>query len=80
MQQAQENRVVLIPEKAGQGGQSTVAGRAEARSMRGKVAPGFTLVTSGWEEGFAERLQGAAGAGELLGDVVRAVQGGDAVV
>jgi thiol-disulfide isomerase/thioredoxin len=46
MQRAQENHVVLVPEKAG-AAQATdsQSPEAEATQMRGKVAPPFTLVT-----------------------------------
>jgi thiol-disulfide isomerase/thioredoxin len=43
MQRAQESRVELIPDKAGQGGQSTVEG--EEPHLRGKAAPGFALTS-----------------------------------
>src|ERR1700729_147706 len=47
MQQAQENHVVLAPEKAGAATAQpdSQSPEAEARQMRGKVAPGFTLTT-----------------------------------
>ena len=41
MQRAQENHVVLVPDKAGNTGQGTTD--SEQPHMRGKVAPGFTL-------------------------------------
>jgi thiol-disulfide isomerase/thioredoxin len=41
MQKAEENHVVLIPDKAGPADQSQ--SESEQPSMRGKVAPGFTL-------------------------------------
>jgi thiol-disulfide isomerase/thioredoxin len=40
MQKAQENRVVLVPDKAGDAAQSS---ESEQPHMLGKVAPGFTL-------------------------------------
>ena len=43
MQKAQQNRVELIPDKAGQSGQSTVEG--EEPHLRGKAAPGFALTS-----------------------------------
>jgi thiol-disulfide isomerase/thioredoxin len=43
MQRAQESRVELIPDKAGQNGQSTVEG--EEPHLRGKAAPGFALTS-----------------------------------
>ena len=43
MQRAQERRVELIPDKAGQNGQSTVEG--EEPHLRGKAAPGFALTS-----------------------------------
>jgi len=43
MQQAQANRVALVPGKGGQPDSST-APESEAPTMRGKTAPGFTLV------------------------------------
>lgn len=43
MQRAQQNRVELIPDKAAQGGQSTVEG--EEPQLRGKTAPGFALTS-----------------------------------
>src|SRR3984885_1849190 len=47
MQQAQENHVVLVPEKAGAAAAQpdSQSPEAEAMQMRGKVAPGFTLAT-----------------------------------
>src|SRR5271163_2956928 len=46
MQQAQENHVVLVPDKAGSAAQpDSQSPEAEATQMRGKVAPGFTLAT-----------------------------------
>jgi thiol-disulfide isomerase/thioredoxin len=46
MQQAQENHVVLVPDKAGSAAQTdSQSPEAEAMQMRGKVAPGFTLAT-----------------------------------
>src|SRR5271168_2048807 len=47
MQQAQENHVVLAPEKAGAAAAQpdSQSPEAEAMQMRGKVAPGFTLET-----------------------------------
>lgn len=46
MQQAQENHLVLVPEKAGAAAQTdSQSPEAEAMQMRGKVAPAFTLVT-----------------------------------
>jgi len=42
MQKAQENRVVLVPEKSGQTGQSSQA-PAEGYHLRGKTAPTFVL-------------------------------------
>ena len=46
MQQAQENHVVLVPEKAGAATTAdSQSPEAEAMQMRGKVAPGFTLAT-----------------------------------
>ena len=46
MQQAQENHVVLVPEKAGSAAQAdSQSPEAEAMQMRGKVAPAFTLAT-----------------------------------
>src|ERR1700679_2690325 len=47
MQQAQENHVVLAPEKAGAAAAQpdSQSPEAEAMQMRGKVAPGFTLAT-----------------------------------
>ncbi|MDQ2833819.1 MAG: TlpA family protein disulfide reductase [Acidobacteriota bacterium] len=45
MQQAQANHVVLVPDKGGDAGQAGVgASESTAPTMRGKVAPGFTLV------------------------------------
>jgi thiol-disulfide isomerase/thioredoxin len=41
MQRAQENHVVLVPDKAGDAEQGTTD--SEQPHMRGKVAPGFTL-------------------------------------
>jgi thiol-disulfide isomerase/thioredoxin len=41
MQRAQENHVVLVPDKAGDAAQGTTD--SEQPHMRGKVAPGFTL-------------------------------------
>jgi thiol-disulfide isomerase/thioredoxin len=41
MQRAQENHVVLVPDKAGDAAQPTTD--TEQPHMRGKVAPGFTL-------------------------------------
>ncbi len=46
MQRAQENHVVLVPEKAGVAlATDPQSPEAEASQMRGKVAPPFTLVT-----------------------------------
>jgi len=47
MQKAQENHVVLVPEKAGAApaADDAQSPEAEATEMRGKPAPGFTLVT-----------------------------------
>jgi thiol-disulfide isomerase/thioredoxin len=46
MQRAQENHVVLVPEKAGAApATDSQSPEAEASQMRGKVAPPFTLVT-----------------------------------
>jgi len=51
MQQAQENHVVLVPEKSGAATSGSAmqpdpqSPEAEATQMRGKVAPAFTLVT-----------------------------------
>ena len=46
MQQAQENHVVLAPDKAGSAAQTdSQSPEAEAMQMRGKAAPAFTLVT-----------------------------------
>jgi thiol-disulfide isomerase/thioredoxin len=50
MQRAQENHVVLVPEKSGAAAGSAAqpdsqSPEAEAMQMRGKMAPGFTLVT-----------------------------------
>ena len=45
MQKVQENRVELIPQKAGKAGGGTTAVGDEMPSLRGKVAPGFTLTT-----------------------------------
>jgi thiol-disulfide isomerase/thioredoxin len=46
MQRAQENHVVLVPEKAGTApATDPQSPEAEASQMRGKVAPPFTLVT-----------------------------------
>jgi thiol-disulfide isomerase/thioredoxin len=46
MQKAEENHVVLVPEGTGadKGGQAS-GSESQAPSLRGKVAPGFTLVT-----------------------------------
>jgi peroxiredoxin len=45
MQQAQENHVVLVPDKAGSAATSdSQSPEAEALQMRGKKAPGFSLV------------------------------------
>jgi len=45
MQQAQENHVVLVPDKAGSAAQTdSQSPEAEATRMRGKAAPAFTLV------------------------------------
>ena len=46
MQRAQENHVVLVPEKAGSAADTdTESPEAEATQMRGKVAPAFSLST-----------------------------------
>jgi thiol-disulfide isomerase/thioredoxin len=46
MQKAQENHVVLVPEKAGSATEPDAQSpEAEAAEMRGKPAPAFTLVT-----------------------------------
>jgi thiol-disulfide isomerase/thioredoxin len=46
MQQAQENHIVLTPEKGGSAAEAdSQSPEAEAMQMRGKVAPAFTLVT-----------------------------------
>src|ERR1700727_3073660 len=46
MQKAQENQVVLVPEKAGPAAETdSQSPEAEAMQMRGKPAPAFTLVT-----------------------------------
>jgi thiol-disulfide isomerase/thioredoxin len=45
MQRAQENHVVLVPDKAGDAAQATTD--TEQPHMRGKVAPGFTLTDLG---------------------------------
>ncbi len=46
MQRAQENHIVLVPEKAGAAAEADPQSpEAEASQMRGKVAPPFTLVT-----------------------------------
>ena len=46
MQRAQENHIVLVPEKAGAApATDPQSPEAEASQMRGKVAPPFTLVT-----------------------------------
>jgi thiol-disulfide isomerase/thioredoxin len=48
MQQAQENHVALVPDKAGTAATTqpdSQSPEAEAMQMRGKVAPGFTLAT-----------------------------------
>jgi thiol-disulfide isomerase/thioredoxin len=46
MQQAQENHIVLTPDKAGSSAEAdSQSPEAEAMQMRGKVAPAFTLVT-----------------------------------
>jgi thiol-disulfide isomerase/thioredoxin len=46
MQQAQENHVVLVPDKGEQTGKAdSGAPESEAPTMRGKVAPGFSLMT-----------------------------------
>jgi thiol-disulfide isomerase/thioredoxin len=46
MQQAQANHVFLTPDKGGQtASDSSAAPESEAPTMRGKMAPGFTLTT-----------------------------------
>jgi thiol-disulfide isomerase/thioredoxin len=48
MQKAQENHVVLVPEKAGQGNSASAdapATESEMPKLRGKMAPAFTLTT-----------------------------------
>jgi thiol-disulfide isomerase/thioredoxin len=45
MQKAQENHVVLVPEKDGAAQPDAQSPEAEAMQMRGKPAPTFTLVT-----------------------------------
>jgi thiol-disulfide isomerase/thioredoxin len=46
MQRAQENHIVLVPEKAGSAAAAdSQSPEAEAMQMRGKPAPAFTLVT-----------------------------------
>jgi thiol-disulfide isomerase/thioredoxin len=45
MQEARENHVVLVPEKAGSAAADSQSPEAEASQMRGKPAPAFTLVT-----------------------------------
>jgi thiol-disulfide isomerase/thioredoxin len=47
MQQAEANHVVLVPDKSGQAASSdsSAAPESEAPTMRGKVAPAFTLMT-----------------------------------
>jgi thiol-disulfide isomerase/thioredoxin len=46
MQEAQENHVVLVPEKSGSAAPAdSQSPEAEASQMRGKSAPAFTLVT-----------------------------------
>ena len=81
MQRAQENRVTLTPAGPGtaQGG-SAEASQGPELNLRGKAAPGFALTTLEGRKVSLSGLQGAAGAGELLGDVVCSVQAGDAVV
>ena len=46
MQQAEANHVVLVPDKGGQAAaDSSGAAESEAPTMRGKMAPGFSLTT-----------------------------------
>ena len=45
MQKAEENHVVLVPGAAGQPGQVEEGDEGEEPSLRGKVAPGFSLTT-----------------------------------
>jgi hypothetical protein len=46
MRRAQENHIVLVPEKSGSGASAdSQSPEAEAMQMRGKPAPAFTLVT-----------------------------------
>jgi hypothetical protein len=49
MQKAQENHIVLVPDKAGSATEPDAQSpEAEATAMRGKPAPAFTLVTLVW--------------------------------
>ena len=78
--QRTQDKIVTLTKSSPEYSNNSGAPDGEGASLKGKPAPAFTLVDLNGKKVSLAQFQGASRGGELLGDVVRAVQAGDAVV